>query len=134
MNASDEKKILRILREAYTLNMYMGAEGPKLADEFHPEFQILVPELDGGTGEVADVRWFRPTPQQRPRHRALGREATFDCAVLDITGKVAVGKVEVRREGRLACTDYVFLCRVAREWRVVGKIFHQHLGAAELRT
>ncbi len=131
MNAREEKKILRILREAYTLSMYIGPQGPRLAEEFHSDFQILVPELDGRTGEVAEVRWKQPTPRGRSRPAGLPQEPSFDCRVLDITGKAAVGKVEVHRGGRLVCTDYVLFFRVAREWRVVGKIFHQHLGAAK---
>jgi hypothetical protein len=134
MNASDEKKILRILREIYTFSMYVGPDGPKLADEFHPEFQILVPELDGRTGEIADAHWLRPTPRPRLRPKPVGQELTFSCQVLDITGKAAATKVEVHRSGHLTYTDYVLLCKVAREWRIVGKIFHQHAGAAKPRT
>lgn len=134
MNASDEKKILRILREAYTLAMYVGPQGPQLADEFHTDFQILVPELDGLTGEITDAHWLRPTPRAGSRPRPAGPEKSFDCRVLDIAGRAAVGKVEVHRSGHLVCTDYVLLFKVGREWRVVGKIFHQHVGAAKPRT
>lgn len=130
MNARDETKILRILREGYTFAMYVGHQGPALADEFHPDFQVLVPEIDGRTGEIVDVRWVRPTLRGGARPRATGPDIAFDCRVLDISGRVAVGKVEVHQRGRLVCTDYVLLFRVGREWRIVGKTFHQHAGAA----
>jgi len=134
MSASDERKLLRILREAYTQSMYTGPEGPKLADEFHPDFQILVPELDGRTGEIADVEWIRPALSHRQRGKTVGKkELTFDCRVLDITGKIAVAKVEAHRGDRLVCTDYVLFSRLGREWRVVGKTFHQHAVASQDR-
>jgi hypothetical protein len=134
VNSTDEKKILRILQEVYTLSMYTGPEGPQLADEFHPDFQILIPELDGRTGEVADVHWLRPTPRARPRPITPASEMSFDCSVLDAAGKSAVGKVEVHRGGRLVCTDYVLFFKVARQWRVVGKIYHQHGAIASRRN
>ena len=46
--------------------------------------------------------------------------------VLDITGKVAVCKVEAIREGRLCYTDYVTFVRIGRTWKIVSKAFHRH--------
>jgi hypothetical protein len=134
MNAAEEKKLLRILRETYTFSMYIGPDGPKLADEFHPDFQILVPELDGRSGEIANVEWRKPKPGRRSLPKPAGHDLAFDCHVLDITGKAAVAKVEVYLGGHLACTDYVLFARVGREWRIVGKIFHQHVIVAQDRS
>jgi len=69
---------------------------------------------------------MKPDPEQPPPPKRLQQDQRFNMSVLDITGKVAVGKVEAIRDGRLAYTDYVTFVKVDREWRIVSKVFHRH--------
>lgn len=127
MNRQDEKQLLRILRESYVLDMYVVREPKPFSTAFHREFQILIPEFDGHTGRIADVSWLKPKPPKRPEPKALEADRTFNFAVLDIAGKVAVCKVEAIRSGHLQYTDYVTFTKIDREWKVVAKAFHHHL-------
>lgn len=130
MSQQDEKKLLRILRESYVLDMY-AARGPRLADSaFHPQFQILIPAFDGRTGRITDVGWMRPDPAARSEPKGAAPERTFEVAVLDITGKVAVCKVQVFRQRRLEYTDLVTFVRIGQDWRIVAKAFHRHASGA----
>jgi hypothetical protein len=90
----------------------------------------LIPQFDGRTGEISSVDWFRPDPAHRSDPKAIESRRTFNLSVLDITGKVAVCKVEAFREGHLEYTDYVTFVRIEREWKVVAKVFHHHLASA----
>ncbi|MFC2094855.1 nuclear transport factor 2 family protein [Candidatus Bipolaricaulota bacterium] len=130
MNRQDEKQLLRILKESYVLDMYVSQETKHFSPDFHREFQILVPEFDGSTGRIADVVWLKPDPTERPDPKALETDMTFNLSVLDITGKVAVCKVEAFRNVRLQYTDYVVFTRIDREWKVVAKAFHYHLSSS----
>ena len=87
---------------------------------------MLLPECDGETGRLNDVEWISPNATKRPDPKAMESSTEFEISVLDVTGKVGIGKVEVNRDGRLIYTDYVIFCKVAGEWRVVGKAFHPH--------
>ena len=130
MNLQDEKQLLRILQESYVLDMYVS-QVPKLHESvFHPEFQMLIPEFDGRTGQISDVRWLKAAAMRRSEPKALNDETKFNTSVLDITGKVAVCKVEAFRNGHLQYSDYVTFSKIGREWKVVAKAFHHHLPAS----
>lgn len=131
MSRQDERQLLRILRESYVLDMYASPESKHFSPAFHPEFLILLPEFDGRTGRITDVGWLKPEPSQRPQPKALEPKRTFNLSVLDITGKVAVCKVEAFRDDHLQYTDYVTFTKIGREWKVVAKAFHHHLPSAQ---
>ena len=131
MNRHDQQQILRILRETYVNDMYVPQKRTAFSPEFHPAFQILVSELDGRTGKITDVHWLRPDLSHAPDPKAIRTETTFEIAVLDITGKAGVGKVETSMGGHLKYTDYVLFTKGGGGWKVVGKIFHQHLPGAD---
>ena len=125
MSTPDEKKILRILEHIYAYDMYLSSE-KTVAPEFHPSFQMALPQIDGRTGRIADTQWIKPEPGRRSQPKALEETTSFDFDVVDITGKVAVGKVIVRMDGMLTYTDYILLMKIDGEWRMIGKMFHTH--------
>jgi hypothetical protein len=110
--------------------MYVGRGAALPSSVFHPQFQILIPQLDGRTGRVSNVNWLKPDPAHRSDPKAIESRRTFNLSVLDITGKVAVCKVEALREGHLEYTDYVTFTKIEREWKVVAKVFHHHLASS----
>lgn len=126
MSEKDKRQLLRILEESYVLDMYVQHEGRRMSPDFHPAFQILIPAFDGRTGQVTDVSWLAPDADHRPPPKGLQPDQRFNMTVLDITGKVAVCKVEAFREGRLRYTDYVTFTKIDHEWKIVSKAFHRH--------
>jgi len=106
--------------------MYAGGGPGPLRSAFHPQFQILIPAFDGRTGQINDVRWIQPGPKQHAEPKAAAPNRSFEVSVLDITGKVAVCKVQAVRDGRLEYTDYVTLTKINQDWKVVSKVFHRH--------
>ena len=126
MSQRAERRILRIIEETYVQDMYVPRVRTSFSPEFHRNFRMLVPEFDGQTGQIADVDWVAPDAGHRPNPKAIEASTEFDISVLDVTGKVGIGKVEVHRDGCLIYTDYVIFCKVAGEWKVVGKAFHPH--------
>jgi len=126
MSEKDRRQLLRMLEESYVLDMYVPSDVNRMSSDFHPEFRILMPSFDGRSGEVTDVAWLRPDPNHRPPPKGLQPNQRFNMSVLDITGKVAVCKVEVIRHGRLQYTDYVTFVKVDHEWKIIAKAFHRH--------
>jgi len=123
----DKRQLLRILQESYVLDMYVAHAGEKTSSDFHPEFQIVIPAFDGRSGQIIDVSWLKPDPSDRPPPKGIRPDQRFNTMVLDITGKVAVCKVEAIRDGRLRYTDYVTFVKIDREWKIVAKAFHRHV-------
>jgi hypothetical protein len=126
MDRREERRILRILEDTYGYAMYVRKDRSEIPAEFHRSFQVLIPVLDGESGRILDADWRDVGSRSRWNPKAIERETTFDYAVVDITGKAAVGKVGVRFDGRLTYTDYVFFTKIDGEWRMVGKMFHTH--------
>ena len=111
--------------------MYVGHDREGINPDFHHEFQILIPAFDGRSGQITDAEWWKPDLSDRPPPKAIHPDQRFACSVLDITGKVAICKVEAIRDGRLRYTDYVSFVKVNREWRIVSKVFHRHFTSDE---
>jgi len=123
----DKNQLLRILEESYVLDMYTPREDGPMSDDFHAEFRMLIPSFDGRTGEITELEWQKPDAfASPPQPRGRQPNQRFTMEVLDITGKVAVCKVEAIREGRLCYTDYVTFVRIGRTWKIVSKAFHRH--------
>jgi len=126
MSEKDRRQLLRMLEESYVLDMYVPHGASAMSSDFHPEFRILIPSFDGRSGQITDVAWLKPNPSRSPSPKGIQPDQRFTMAVLDITGKVAVGKVEAIRDGRLQYTDYVTFVKIDHEWKIVSKAFHQH--------
>jgi len=126
MSEKDRRQLLRILEDSYVLDMYVGRVKKNVSPHFHAAFQILLPSFDGRSGQITDAEWWKPDLSDTPPPKAIQPDQHFNCSVLDITGKAAVCKVEAIRDGRLRYTDYVTFLKINREWKVVGKVFHQH--------
>jgi hypothetical protein len=126
VSEKDERQLLQILEESYVLDMYVGHDSKRMGSDFHREFRILIPSFDGRSGRVTDVAWVKPDPDDPPPPKGLQPDQRFNMTVLDITGKVAVCKVEAFRSGRLRYTDYVTFTKIDGEWKIVAKAFHRH--------
>ena len=131
MSEKDKRQLLRILHESYVLDMYVAHDAKTMSSDFHREFQILMPAFDGRSGHVTDVSWMKPDPSHRPPPKGLQPDHRFNMTILDITGKVAICKVEAFQDGRLRYTDYVTFTKIDREWKIVSKAFHRHFTADE---
>ena len=46
--------------------------------------------------------------------------------MIDVTGGVAMVKVELSQEGELVYTDYLSLIKFDSGWRIVAKVYHKH--------
>ena len=56
----------------------------------------------------------------------LDQNITHAIEVLDSTGKAAVARVEILRDGEPLYTDYMSLYRFDDGWKIVAKIFDSH--------
>jgi len=51
---------------------------------------------------------------------------THKLPTIEVTGGVAMVKVELSHEGKLVYTDYLSLIRFDSGWRIVAKVYHKH--------
>ena len=123
----EQTRVLRILEDVYVRDMYVQRGQGSFASEFADCFQMLAPEIDGRTGETADVRWVGREDMAANHPKAMHPNTKFEFPWIEIVGDIAVAKIEVFEQDEPRYTDLVCLHRVDGAWQIVSKLFHRHL-------
>lgn len=122
----EERRIRRVLEDVYVRDMYMKGSRNALSQEFDTAFHMLVPELDGRSGEPIALHWDGLTELQENHPKAILAEVRFEFPFIDVVGDAAVGRVDVYQENVPVYSDYVSLYRIGGQWKLVSKVFHRH--------
>lgn len=126
-SSHEQARVLRILEDVYVRDMYVQRGHGSFANEFADCFQMLAPEIDGRTGEAADVRWVGRADMAANHPKAMHPNTTFGFPWIEIVGDIAVARIEVAEQDVPRYTDLVCLHRVDGAWQIVSKLFHRHL-------
>ena len=92
---------------------------------FHESFTMSVLR-DGQLALVSRDDWIERIESWKTEQPVLDYETTWRLTQLDVTGDVAVARVEVDRDGTLQFTDYLSLYRFGDGWKIVAKLFASH--------
>jgi hypothetical protein len=126
--STDEIAAIRdVVITAYCNGAYNALDTASMAEGFHPEFAILGAAADG-LDRYTIGEWIAAIEKRKSAPGFDIATAQRDCELLsiDVAGDAANVKMEVRRDGALMYTDYLFLLRFADGWKIVSKIYHAH--------
>jgi hypothetical protein len=92
----------------------------------HDSFVMFV-QSDKGITQLTRDAWIERLAASKAREtNAAKPEFKADITVLDRSGKAAVAKVALFRDGKQIFTDYISLYRFDDGWKLVAKTFHRH--------
>lgn len=126
--SADQLAVRSVVQDAYVDGIHNFRNVEAIRQGFHPGFEMLMLR-DGELGKLPIADWIarietsnaaKPIPPDAPRTTAAA------YPLIDVTGDVAVCKVELTREGTLVFTDYLLLYRFAEGWKIVGKAYYRH--------
>jgi hypothetical protein len=123
-----ETVIKQLIAEGYCNGAFNALDTAAMARAFHPEFAIL-----GNDGEklerFAIKDWLAAieTRKKKPDFDPKSTERACRVTQVDWTGNVAAAKVEIDKAGLRQYTDYLSLVRFPSGWKIVSKVYFDHL-------
>lgn len=128
--AVQKLEVRKVIADAYVDGIHNFRDPVAIRKGFHPDFEMLVLR-EGKLEKLPLEEWIakieagnRETPPPSRDSGLRSTEASFP--VVEVTGKAAICKVELSRDGNKIFTDYLSLYRFDGGWKIVGKIFHRH--------
>ena len=118
----DRAAIEAVIKTAYVDGVHAKGDPALMRQGFHPDFRMLV--LKDGVMTPVDARRVGGADREGgPRAQGPRPQIRHEFTLVDVTGKAAVARVELFRDGKHVFTDYLSLYQFADGWKIVSKIF-----------
>jgi len=125
--ANDEKKaVMSVVEAAYVKGVHADPSGEAMRKGFHPDFIMFVQDGDKVTKVTRD-EWIARIEAAKAKNSGGPKPVVkHEFPVVEITGKAAIVKVELYKDGKHVFTDFISLYKFADGWKIIGKIFYRH--------
>lgn len=124
-NRSEEDAIKKVIQGAYIDGLQNLGEIQTIREGFHPDFEMLMLR-DGQLSKLPISTWIQRVEQRKANPNTPQPNITGKFIDMEITGTVAVVKLELYRENLRIFTDYISLYKFADGWKIVSKVYYQH--------
>lgn len=125
---ADQKAIAELIQMAYAEGLQNEGDMEKIDRGFHPDFSMIskgtVKELD-----LLSLKRWKEYKAESLNNGKLPRKATERVSLsfdfIDISGDVAVAKVNYFEGETQTYLDYISLYRYETGWKIISKIYHK---------
>lgn len=123
----EDAAIVAAVDQAYVHGVHIDNDPALMRAGMHDSFVMFV-QSDKGVTQLTRDAWIERLTASKAAQdpNAKKPEIKADITVLDRSGKAAVAKVALFRDGKQIFTDYISLYRFEDGWKLVGKIFNRH--------
>ncbi len=127
----DETEIAQIkavIQSAYVEGLQNEGDFAKIDKGFHPAFELLIPEENGGLKKYSLTEWKEKIKASLASGKMPKKGddlVSVKFLFVDVTGNAAVAKFEFYIGTKLTFVDYQFLYKYKDGWKIVSKIYHK---------
>ncbi len=121
-------QIQSVIQSAYVDGLQNDGDFAKIDKGFHPGFELLIPEENGGLKKYSLAEW----KEKIKANLASGKmpkkgddRISVKFLLVDVTGNAAMAKFEFYIGPKLTYIDYQFLYKYHDGWKIVSKIYHR---------
>jgi ketosteroid isomerase-like protein len=118
----DRAAIEAVIKTAYVDGVHVKGDPALMRQGFHPDFRMLWLK-DGVMTAVTLDEWAARIEKGARERKGPAPQIRHEFTSVDVTGKAAVARVEIFRDGKHVFTDYLSLYQFADGWKIVAKIF-----------
>ena len=123
---SDSEEIIKIVNEAYIDGIQNRGDIDVIRQGFSADFEMIIfsenniekRSIEEWISIVEEQKRTNPGPPENP--------ASAKILDVDVTGNLAVVKLELYRQGRKQFTDFLTLHKFDEGWKIVSKTFYRH--------
>jgi hypothetical protein len=123
-NPADEAAIKRVIQGAYIDGLQNLGDIQTIRDGFHPDFVMFV-FRDGQLSHMDIHSWIERVEQRKRNPDTPRPNISGKFMDVEITGTVAVVKLDLYRDDNLIFTDYISLYKFDDGWKIVSKVYYQ---------
>lgn len=132
-STNDKASIASVIQSAYIDGLQNEGDSVKIDEGFHPDFRLL------GKGDLTALRKYDIAHWRRRQidnnaagklPRAADKKIGMEVVFIDVTGDVAVAKINYFEGETRTYVDYISLYRYGSAWKIVSKIYQGMLPAA----
>ena len=125
--ADDVADVRKVVETSYINGAFNALDPDAMLAGFHPDFAIFWAEGED-IGRYPIDAWAEGVAKKKadPEFDPAANKWEYDLPYVDVTGGVAMVKVELSHEDKLVYTDYLSLIKFDSGWRIVAKVYHKH--------
>jgi hypothetical protein len=123
VTAGDDPKA--VVEAAYVDGIHRNADADAMRAGFHPDFIMYVNGEDGVTTVKRDD-WAARIEKAGSDPDRKTPDISAELEVVGRSGKTAVVKVDLSRDGKHVFTDFLSLYETAEGWKIVAKVYTRH--------
>ena len=123
---AENDAIVAVVDRAYVRGVHIEGDPELMRSGMHDSF-VMFTQSEKGITEVTRDAWIERLAAAKANEMSAPKpEITAAITVLDRSGKAAVTKVALFRDGKQIFTDYISLYRFNDGWKLVAKTFNRH--------
>lgn len=124
----EQELIKNVIQNAYVDGLCNNADEDAIRKGFHPDFKLMGAGRDNKIWELPISNWIETAKKGKERGHKYSFQSEFTTVKflsIDITGKVAITKIEFYEGTDLNYIDYLSLMKFEDGWKIVNKLFHR---------
>lgn len=130
--AQDEQKeekelIKKVIQTAYVDGLCNNADEEAVKKGFHTGFELLSAGKDNTMWKLPIYNWIeiaKAGKEKGNKYSFQNEYTTVKFLFIDVTGNVAIAKIEFYEGKELNYIDYLSLIKFKDDWKIVSKIAH----------
>jgi ketosteroid isomerase-like protein len=122
---ADDGDPIAVVQAAYVDGIHRNADADAMRAGFHEDFVMYVNGDDGVTTVTRDD-WAARIEKAGADPGRTTPDIAAELEIVGRSGKAAVVKVELKRDGKHVFTDFLSLYETADGWKIVAKIYQRH--------
>ena len=124
-----EKELIKqVIQTAYVDGLCNNADEEAIKNGFHPGFELLSAGKGNAMWKLPIYNWIeiaKGGEAKGNKYSFQNEHTTVKYLFIDITGNIAIAKIEFYEGGDCGCIDYLSLMKFEDAWKIVSKIAHR---------
>lgn len=121
----EETAVKNVVQGAYIDGLQNLGDIQTIRNGFHPSFEMLVLR-QGQLSKLDIASWIQRVEERKSNPATNNPNIRGEFVIIDVTGNVAMVKLELYRGNTKLFTDFISLYKFADGWKIVSKVYHQY--------
>lgn len=122
----EKESIKTVIQDAYVDGLCNNADEAAVSKGFHPGFNLIGAGKGNTMWKHPIYNWMENAKEGKKKHKYAFQDefTTIKFLSVDVTGNVAVSKIEFYEGSEKKFIDYLSLIKFEDGWKIVNKIFY----------
>ena len=126
--AKEKELIKQVIQNAYVDGLCNNADEEAVENGFHPGFELLSAGKGNAMWKLPIYNWIeiaKGGEAKGNKYSFQNEHTTVKYLFIDVTGNIAIAKIEFYEGEDLNYIDYLSLMKFEDTWKIVSKIAHR---------